>query len=591
MPPRFHLPHWFESSENRTLILPVVGFLFLLSAMIWLFPTSVTGLRFADAPQATFYIPHTFTPAAGSYTLEGILSIDFRATTRHLTLRADDCIEFVAVDGTPILDRTCAPCQICVPFVLEIPESFAIGAHQLSLRIRNLQGASSFDLRQAHGFGGMEAIFCLAVALGWLWIVRRRRMPMWNWWIVILATYLAVSYFLATDITTRQMDVEGHQEYVGYLLTHNALPRVDAGWETFQPPLYYILSAAWIKLGSLVAPLESWRWLQLFAMAAYLATVMLAVSIWNKFDFARSNRLGLALFVFLPAHVYLSARVNNDILMPLWGTLITFLAWEYAQHERMSTLLTLSLCLVFAMTTKFFGVALFAGAAGFIGWHAWRQGRTIAQIIERLSWIILPGALWILAWTLGNYAQTGSVLYSNYPFNANELRMANNLYRYFSFDLRAILTEPFFNTWGGPIRESWPTALVVSSLFGEYNLGFLGWSFLSLLIAMFLPLAALPVIGFLFKPRDTPARPWQLAIVLIAFQVLLLIIGQWSYTIAGSSDARYWASIYFPIALLSSWGYSICLDGTSGILRWLCRLIPMVFFALLAAFYFKLLVP
>lgn len=66
---------------------------------------------------------------------------------------------------------------------------------------------------------------------------------------------------------------------------------------------------------------------------------------------------------------------------------------------------------------------------------------------------------------------------------------------------------PFFNTWGGPIRNSWPTALLVSSLFGEFNLGYLGWGFLSMLATAFLPVATLPLIGFFSKPGDARVKP------------------------------------------------------------------------------------
>ena len=580
-----------QLAKCHATVLNLTAFVLLLVAMFWLFPTTVTGLHLADAPQETFYIPHTFSEIAASYDIQGTLSVDFRPTTRHLTLRADDCVEFVTVDGKPILNQTCGVCQACDPIVLALPEHITTGAHQIRIRIRNLQGFSSFDVRQAHGFGLIQAALCLAISLAWLWVVRRQAMSMWSWWIVIFAMLLAVSYFLATDLSTRQMDVQGHQQYVGYLLTYHALPRVNYGWETFQPPLYYMLSAGWVVLGSLLSSLESWRWLQLFAMTIYLATVMIATLIWNKFEFVKSRWPGLALFAFLPANVYLSARINNDALFPLWGTLVTFFLWEYVQREQVPSLWALSLCLVLAMMSKFSGVALFAAVVVFLGWHEWTNRRTLPQIIDHLSWVVLPGAIWLLIWTLVDYAQTRNIIYSNYALNARGLRMTNDLYRYFSLDLQAIMTQPFFYTWGGPIRNSWPTALLVSSLFGEFNLGYLGWGFLSILATAFLPVAALPVIGFFSKPNDARVKPWLLAMVLVTFQVLFIAVGQWFYTIAGDSDARYWAAVFFPMAVLAGWGYEVGITKTGSMVRWVCQVIPIVFFALLAAFYLKLLVP
>ena len=46
-------------------------------------------------------------------------------------------------------------------------------------------------------------------------------------------------------------DVDGHLVYIHYIQQHHSLPRADQGWETFQPPLYYMLSAALLSALSL----------------------------------------------------------------------------------------------------------------------------------------------------------------------------------------------------------------------------------------------------------------------------------------------------------------------------------------------------
>jgi hypothetical protein len=155
-----------QLANRHATILHLALFLLLLCAMFWLFPTTVTGLHLADAPQDPFNIPHTFSENVTSYDIEGTLSVDFRSTTHHLTLRADDCVEFVAVDGKPIQSQQCGVCQSCNPFVLALPENITAGTHHLVIRVHNLQGYSSFDVRQAHGFGLLEAALCLAIALG-----------------------------------------------------------------------------------------------------------------------------------------------------------------------------------------------------------------------------------------------------------------------------------------------------------------------------------------------------------------------------------------------------------------------------------------
>ncbi len=231
---------------------------------------------------------------------------------------------------SPISANRVEVCSNCNVFRLALPDTIPAGTHSLNLRIRNLGGPSSFDLLQAHGFGLLEGGICAVIALAWLWVIRRRKLSLGAWWLGVVALFLATSYFLTTDTTIRQMDLAGHEEYIQFLLSHRALPPVAFGWEASQAPLYYVFAASWVALGSVFATIDPWRWTQLFALGIYLIAVATAIATWEKTGFAREAKwFGLALFIFLPAHLFLSARINNDVLMPLWGILVTWLLWEY----------------------------------------------------------------------------------------------------------------------------------------------------------------------------------------------------------------------------------------------------------------------
>jgi hypothetical protein len=59
-----------------------------------------------------------------------------------------------------------------------------------------------------------------------------------------LAGLLAFQCVVETPPFLRQHDVEGHRD-IDHLSANLTLPAVQQGWETWQPPLYYIIAAAW----------------------------------------------------------------------------------------------------------------------------------------------------------------------------------------------------------------------------------------------------------------------------------------------------------------------------------------------------------
>ena len=46
-------------------------------------------------------------------------------------------------------------------------------------------------------------------------------------------------------------DVNGHLDYVRYLLDHKSIPLANEGWEAYQPPLFYLASAIVMSLSRL----------------------------------------------------------------------------------------------------------------------------------------------------------------------------------------------------------------------------------------------------------------------------------------------------------------------------------------------------
>lgn len=571
------------------------GLVLLLCFLVWLNPVSVSQVFLIQAPETDFFIPATFSSAPATYLLQGQLEKNF-FTKPYLTFKADDCLEAVWLDEQVIYQHACSICLTCAPLRIPLPENLAPGTYMLTMQMQNLGGPGMFDLRQVHGFGWLEALITFNLGLIWLLIFERQR-AWWSWWVFILAIILMFNYHQATSPGERQYDVDGHREYIQALQQTQQLPGMKQGWETFQPPVYYWLSVGWLKLGSLVSGLESWRWLQLLAGSFYLATVALAIMAWRELGLDQISKYGLLLFALLPAHLFLSARINNDVLLPFFGLLTVFGLEKYLQTKQLGFLAALGVCLALAVMTKMSALALVAGTGLVLLWVNYRNwGESLALKFFRLLLGLGPALVCLLFWAGRSFSQTGNFFYSNTSYLPASQRLGNGLERYLFLDFPALLTEVRFNTYGGQIRFSWPTAWVASAIYGEFDFKPLGFPFFSFLPAAFAVLCLFALLGYLLKPAslkktDLEERLLWIAGLFTGCQAIFLLAYNWIFPYTANQDFRLWAPVFFPLAILWAFGYRQFLAKIPKPWRWLGQL-PKVFLAIfLISFYWALLIP
>jgi len=113
-------------------------------------------------------------------------------------------------------------------------------------------------------------------------------------------------------------DVTGHLEYVRYLIVERRLPLAGAGWSTYHPPLFYLLSALVARAADLTPPGQPERlWiLRIIPCMAGLANVWATYFVARTLFRGRSFRIALATAIAatLPMNIYMSAYVSNEVL-------------------------------------------------------------------------------------------------------------------------------------------------------------------------------------------------------------------------------------------------------------------------------------
>ncbi len=258
--------------------------------------------------------------------------VELLAPVDRLSARADDCIERLEVDGQVSLSIKPAPSLHSAYTEMPLLMWLASGPHSLRFTVRNLQGESWFDIKEAHGFTWLKVTVLLLWGFGAFALANRWGYAPWVGWPVALAGLLALQYLDVTTPWVRQHDVEGHREYIDHLCSNRTLPAVRQGWETWQPPLYYITAALWRVPFLALSFDDPFRPIQFFGAVLYLATIVVGLPIFRRLQLNGLEAAGaLALLALIPGNLFFAGRINNDVLLPVVGAGVLLATAEFVR--------------------------------------------------------------------------------------------------------------------------------------------------------------------------------------------------------------------------------------------------------------------
>jgi tetratricopeptide (TPR) repeat protein len=221
-------------------------------------------------------------------------------------------------------------------------------------------------------FGGLSLAICVAGR----WWLGRTRLPhaatvagLSRREATALLTIIAALWVALFCNNTRLLplgigfDARYHVDYIGYIQKHGALPLPNEGWEMFQPPLYYVISAvALSSFGLSVTDGAAGTVLHSLTMLlgiAHITLVFLSLRLLFPGQLGR-QLVGLVLAAFLPMQLYLSHYVTNETLAATLATAAIFLCLHLLRTKKtsMAGYAGLGFCLGAAMLTKTTGVLL-----------------------------------------------------------------------------------------------------------------------------------------------------------------------------------------------------------------------------------------
>ncbi len=128
---------------------------------------------------------------------------------------------------------------------------------------------------------------------------------------------------------------DDHFEPIFLIMNEGKLPPKDACWECFQPPVFYLISAAIGKGFAVTSDTDSAMKLFHFLPFLYgvlnICVIYLILKRVNVSDFARTLAFGMV--CFLPRHIYMSAMHTNDTLSYLLVSLCIYLMLAAIDHQ------------------------------------------------------------------------------------------------------------------------------------------------------------------------------------------------------------------------------------------------------------------
>jgi tetratricopeptide (TPR) repeat protein len=266
-------------------------------------------------------------------------------------------------------------------------------------------------------------------------------------------------------------DALEHLAYVHYIQENNSLPLAANGWEMFQPPLYYLLSAKLLSLLSLSTSdsgaVLTLRLLGLSCGVAQMVVVWAALRLLFPQD-ASKQKWGLVLVGCLPPLLYVSQYVSNETMAATLATVCLYLCLRILrQGSTWRTCAGLGICLGAALLTKATNFLLAPVILGALLWRRLEKRDTSwSHWAGRTALVFLSAAV-VCGW---HYARVwrhyGNPLVGNWDSRSGFVWWMDDGYRTAAYYVRwgDVLVHPWFagfrSFWGGIYATLWGDSLL-----------------------------------------------------------------------------------------------------------------------------------
>jgi tetratricopeptide (TPR) repeat protein len=389
--------------------------------------------------------------------------------------------------------------------------------------------------------------------------------------IICIIVWIIVFLNNAAKISPTEVgfDTQAHLEYIQYLLEHKSVPLANEGWETHQPPLFYVASTMIFLLGrQFLAAAQALYLLKLIPFLCGLGQICLAYFAARIIfpDSQTKQSLSVAITALIPMNIYISSYFSNESLSALLMSLTILVVIMILNGNRTSSKLycILGFIIGLALLTKFTVLAVLPVIFLVLLYKLFSEEKRSITILGRNLGLMFLVIVVVAGWFyIRNWMHFGKILVSNF---GRFLEMpwwqdpGFHTYKYFC-QFGRVFTVPYFaGTYS--FFDS-----IYSTFWGDAFLGGTGfyagrppwnYEYMSAVYLLAIPAALIVIIGAICAIGN---------IIRTADKIWLLILGS-LFTVAcsiiyislqvpyyGQAKAFFGLGVILPISLIFAFGF------------------------------------
>lgn len=374
--------------------------------------------------------------------------------------------------------------------------------------------------------------------------------------IFLLGVVLRTVYVLVTTYPIRAYDWWGHIEYINLLTRTAELPQAAAGWVTYHPPLFYILTSTILRTAEAfgISFQTSLPSLEILSLLLSIATLGVGITcmtmLFRKREECGVLLLSSALLATFPSLIFPSSNIGNDALLQFLAFLALFFLIRFWNQPRRCDSVALSVVLGLALLTKANAAVLVITSYLVLLFHPRMHLREKLTEITQSILIIAPLAAWFY---VQRFLLEGGEIVGNASKLHPMLLLHPTFQTFLTFNPVRMLLHPFVNDWYDIFgREFFFEYLLRSALFGRFHFGESLIPFAQLLLLSALILC-IPLLRGLFEDvrRESDTFPlWIPLAVLLSAHILFVL----SFPYSSSQDFRYSLLLTVPLAAYEAKG-------------------------------------
>lgn len=409
--------------------------------------------------------------------------------------------------------------------------------------------------------------------------------------IVIVSFLLRVFYLGYTSFIVRQHDVDGHIDYIQYILRTWSLPDPGQCWECWQPPLYYVLTAifhvplTFLGLGNFMVGL------QILSLVLYMVFLLFGLLILR--EVIRTGRLFFLasfLLVFWPSGIIHSARISNDVLYYCLSAAALYFLFRWQRNNSRTSFLLSAFFALLNILVKTAGLAVAATIMSVYILEKVEEKKLNRHTLIKCMTLCLFFGIGVMVnvWNTVVTKTQADLFVGNLSAHNSFLFVKNELANFLWFDTKTFLTYPFTSAWDDSFgRQYFWNFFLKTSLFGEFAYPKSIHAHVAYIISALLLMLLIFALYRYFSSTLREVREQKTLFIFPVFVILQAMAFRYMYSVAGAADFRYSLPLIIPFIYFLCGSISY-LEKKNLPLLALSVIFGILLFGFLAIFFFSI---